>query len=238
MTKPPNEGYALALETSGERGGVALGRGRVVLGSSALETFSRHAVDLLPKIAALCAAHHVSPRDIVRVMLSIGPGSFTGLRLGATVARMIALANEATVTTVPSHAVIARNALDLAEPPPLVAVLADAKRGRVYGTLFDRADSLYLARAATVEIEPSSLLSPFGAACAVMGEGVSRHRAAIEAAGCVILPESTFHARPETVYRLGASLLGGSRVVDRRDLIPLYIRPPECEEKTALPRRS
>ena len=103
--------YGLAFETSGALGAVALGRGPDVLDVRQFSGPRRHAVEFLPTIDAICRSNAVTASQIERVYVSSGPGSFTGLRIGVTAARMISLANDARIVAVPTLEVIAQNAL-------------------------------------------------------------------------------------------------------------------------------
>ena len=104
--------HTLAIETSAALGGVCLGVGGVVIATRTFSGPRRHATELVPKIHDLCATHGVAPRNIQEVYVSAGPGSFTGLRIGISVARMIALVNGARLVAIPTLEVIAQNALD------------------------------------------------------------------------------------------------------------------------------
>ena len=130
--------YALAFETSSAQGCVALGCGPKVLEAARFTKARAHAAEFLPTIDALCRAHDAEPQRIEWVFVSAGPGSFTGLRIGITAARMIALAVGARVVAIPTLEVIAQNALDSPTPPDQVAVILDAKRRRVYSATFAR----------------------------------------------------------------------------------------------------
>ncbi len=234
-------GYALAFETSSAVGSVALGRGAEVLESRTLSRPRAHAPSaarpvslvatlFLPTIKALCEAHQVEPTHIERVYVSVGPGSFTGLRMGVTAARMIALGVGARVVGVPTLEVIAQNALDADPPPSSVAVALDAKRNRIYTAAFIRQGRAYVATSDSIEADPFEFLAAQPDDCAVLGEGVLYHRAAIEASNRHILPESLYRPRVETAYRLGFDRAERGQFSDPRTLIPTYIRPPEAEE--------
>jgi len=228
--------YGLAFETSSALGGVALGRGDEVLEARELTGRRRHAVELLPAVDALCKAHAVDPSSVRRIFVSSGPGSFTGLRIGITAARMIGLASGTSLIAVPTLEVIAQNALEAQMPPNRVVVILDAKRGRVYTAAFVRRNDRYVAVTAPVETDPARFLARQGAqggSCAVLGEGVLYHRAVVEASGLEILPEAVYPPRAETVYRLGVSRASVGEFTDRRALVPTYVRPPEAEEKWA-----
>ena len=234
-------GYTLAFETSSAVGSVAIGRGAEVLESRTLSRPKAHAQSaarpvslvatcFLPTIKALCEAHQVEPTHIERVYVSAGPGSFTGLRMGVTAARMIALGVGARVVAVPTLDVIAQNALDADPSPPRVVVVLDAKRNRVYTAAFIRQGGAYVATSEAIEFHPYEFLAAQPDVCAVLGEGVLYHRPAIERSNQRILPESLYRPRAETVYRLGLDLAERDGFSDPRTLVPTYIRPPEAEE--------
>ena len=231
QTHPLESGYALALETSGLHGGLALGRGGRIIGTIAFGGPRRHATDFLPALQALCRAHSVSPPAVRLALVSVGPGSFTGLRIGITAARMLALANRATVVGVPTLEVIAQNAADVPDPPERLVVILDAKRQRVYAATFQRRERQYLPESDPAEVTPATFLADLDPRCAVMGDGVPCHREAVAASGLPVLPQALFAPRAETVYSLGLARLRQGEVGDRRMLVPLYVRPPEAEER-------
>lgn len=225
--------FTLAFETSSAVGSVALGRGEQVLETRSFSGARKHAAEFLPTIQNLCRAHGVAPAAVHEVYLSIGPGSFTGLRLGVSVARMLALATRARLVAVPTLEAIAQNALDLEPPPPQVAVLLDAKRGRVFAAAFTLRSGQYRPDAAPAEVDPATFLSCQPRQCAALGEGIAYHRASVEACGLPLLPEGLWFSRVETIYRLGRQRAATGGYTEPRELVPTYIRPPEAEEKFA-----
>ena len=229
-------GHALAFETSGLIGCVALGMGPGVLAVKRLGGPRRHAVDFVPAIAEICRDHGVEPRSIGHVYVSSGPGSFTGLRIGVIAARMIARSTGARIVAVPTLEVIAQNALDAADPPQRVAVILDAKRRRVYAAAFVRRGERYAPATDGVEADPERFLADQAAAsgsCGVLGEGIASHREAVKASGLVLLADELHAPRAETVYRLGYEYGSAGGFTDPGSLVPTYIRPPEAEEKWA-----
>lgn len=88
MTTPRHN---LAIETSSRRGFVALGLGDDVLDVVELPAKRRHNLDLVPTIDKLCQKHSLRPADLAEVYVSLGPGSFTGLRIAVATAKMLAL---------------------------------------------------------------------------------------------------------------------------------------------------
>lgn len=230
--------WGLALETAASVGAVAIGRGDAVFESVAFTGRRAHAVELLPTIEALCRRHAVEPSAIDAVYVSCGPGSFTGLRIGITAARMLAFSVGARVVPVPTLDVIAQQADAVATPPDRVVVMLDAKRRRVYAAAFRRVEGVYLAEGAAAEVDPARFLADQPRPCAVLGDGVAEHRAVVEASGVGLLPDALGAARAATVYRLGAARATSIADVDPRDVVPTYVRRPEAEERWARRHRA
>ena len=82
---------ALALETSTAIGRVAVVEHGRVLAAATFATGLRHAAEMLPTIDVLLAAQKWSPRKVEELYVSVGPGSFTGLRIGVTWAKTLAM---------------------------------------------------------------------------------------------------------------------------------------------------
>lgn len=225
---------AIAIETSGATGSVAIGRGDAVLEARTLTGDRRHAVELLPTVRALCEGHDVAPSAVERVFVSIGPGSFTGLRIGVTVARMIALTTGAKVVPVPTLDVIARNVFQAPDPPDRLAILLDANRRNVYAAVFERKADGYQALADVVEASPEEFLAANRSpeiACAVTGAGVCKYADVVEASGWDVVPPSLHLPCAEVVYALGVGLARQGKFQEARTLTPTYIRLPEAEER-------
>lgn len=223
----------LALETSGQTGSVALGTPAGVQASEQLPVDVRHAGELMPAIERLLARLGWTADSITDVFISIGPGSFTGLRIAVSVARTLAWSIGARIVAVPTMAALARSALQCApgERPAHVAMIVDAKRSQVYTACYavgaDRCDEVIPACLA----EPREFLGRCPHPVAVLGEGVPRHREAIAAAGAAVLPESLWPGRAENVLAVGLELAAAGVFTPARELVPLYIRRPEMEER-------
>ena len=228
---PLQAAYELALESSGTLGGVAIGCGGRLIETRSFHGRMSHARELLPTIDSLCRDHKIDPPMISQVYVSMGPGSFTGLRIGIAVARMLAFGVGAKVVGVPTLEVIAQNAAEVSDPPKKVAVILDAKRGRVYAATYIRRGSVYMPDAEPAEAHPGPFLAGQSPDCAVLGEGIAHYRREIEASGLRVLPDEYHWPQAETVYRLGCRRASRGEFHDPRTLIPVYIRPPEAEEK-------
>src|SRR4051794_20872764 len=100
----------LLIETSGRVGQVGLALGPRLLAERALDATRRHARDLAPAAAELLRGQGWRPRDLAAVLVSLGPGSYTGLRVGVMSAKALAYAIGCAVEGVPTFDVIAGQA--------------------------------------------------------------------------------------------------------------------------------
>ncbi len=127
----------LGIETSTKIGSVALSRNGKILAAADLSGEMNHSEKLLPQIEKIMLAKKISFTDLNRIAVSTGPGSFTGLRIGITVARTMAQMLHKEVTSIPT--------LDcLAAMVPfsgsLVCPLIPAIQGQVYYALYQCPD--------------------------------------------------------------------------------------------------
>jgi tRNA threonylcarbamoyladenosine biosynthesis protein TsaB len=223
--------WSLAVETSGNVGSVAIGRGAQVRLAESFDTRRNHGVALLPTVDRLVRECGIQPPDVERVFVSGGPGSFTGLRIGVTFAKALAHATGTRVVRVPTLTALAHNALDLPQPPARVVALLDAKRDHVYAAGFELTATGYEPRDEPAERDPASYLAGLGEV-AVLGEGVERHgKVLADTANVTVLAESTHRGRAENVYRVGVALAAAGAFTPPGELIPLYVRKPEAEER-------
>ena len=99
---------ALAIETSSRVGSIAIADGDRLLAEEQFEHGLQHAAQIVPIIDRLCRAQGWSPRDVEHVYVSAGPGSFTGLRIGITLAKTFSLATRVKLVAVPTMRVLPR----------------------------------------------------------------------------------------------------------------------------------
>ncbi|MFT3788104.1 MAG: tRNA (adenosine(37)-N6)-threonylcarbamoyltransferase complex dimerization subunit type 1 TsaB [Tepidisphaeraceae bacterium] len=221
---------ALALETSGRTGSVALHRDGVLIAERSYPHGLQHAAAVVPMVDELCRSHGLAPSSIEAVYVSAGPGSFTGLRVGVTMAKTLAFATGAKLVAVPTVDVLAANA-----PPEAtnVIVILDAKRGQIFTARFARS-----SEGALTAIEPAHLdtlkamLDRTPRPVWLIGEGIDYHREAIPIDPATIVGEkSAWTPRAAVVAELGSALAAAGQFVDPYKLTPIYIRLAEAEEK-------
>jgi tRNA threonylcarbamoyladenosine biosynthesis protein TsaB len=161
---------------------------------------------LLEDVDALLRQAGAHPSDLDRLAVGIGPGSFTGVRIGLAVARGLALSLELPGAGVSTLAALAAGA-------PGAVPLVDAKRREVF-TLVDGEPRV---------VAPAQLSLEEGAIS--VGDGAQRYRTLLEERGVVVPPDDDERHLP--CARFHAALAGEPGPVD--EIEPLYLRVPDAD---------
>lgn len=221
----------LAIETSTRQGSAAVWRDGALVDARPVAGQQRHTAGLLPTIEAVLRDAGHSPRELSVFAFSQGPGSFTGLRVAATIGRMLASVTGCRVVAVPTLDVIAENARDMADCRDAVATVVDARRGQVFGGWYQRdGDGEWAAQQSAALCEPAAWLKTLPRPIGVLGPGAGVVAEACDDDGVVVLPESTWQPSAAHVARLAAKRAAVGAFSQPAEILPLYIRPPECEE--------
>jgi len=139
IERPRVEPLILAVETSSRTGSLALALGEKMLAETAFSGPARHSAELFPAIKQLLGRFNRKLQEIEQIYVSIGPGSFTGLRIATTLAKIMHLANAAKIVAVDTLDVIAANAQECKEIANrnsqianVIAPILDAKRNQFF----------------------------------------------------------------------------------------------------------
>jgi tRNA threonylcarbamoyladenosine biosynthesis protein TsaB len=118
----------LAIDTATRYISLALHDGHQIVYESTWRTFNNHTIELTPALRQALIQTRLAPADLTAVAVAQGPGSFTGLRIGMSVAKGLAMARQIPLVAVPTLDIVAASVPPFAGP--LVAVL-QAGRGRI-----------------------------------------------------------------------------------------------------------
>lgn len=187
-----------------------------------------HSARLLPLVEELVAEAGGWPIvDLVAV--GVGPGGFTGLRIGVATARALAQARDLPLAGVSTLASLAAAAAEDPEyAPQVVMALLDARRGEVFAAGWERGEP-FLAPAALAPAALGAHLSARPGGALAVGDGAIRFRPVFEAADAVI-PED---ASPLHLVDAGRHCLLALRAPasDPATVLPDYVRPPDAEPR-------
>jgi len=215
-------------------------------------TFSgpmRHSAEIFPAILGLMERFGLKPRQIEQIHISIGPGSFTGLRIATTLAKTMHLANGARIVAVDTLDVIAANVLDLTVDSTVgnssndlrpagyerVAAILDAKRNQFFVAVYE-----YTSDAIWKKAVPDSLMTAaqFVEEFArtdepiwLLGDGLVYYNDRFSAEGIRFLDEKYWIARASKVHLLGWQKALAGQFADPVTLQPAYLRKPDVTIK-------
>ena len=219
----------LGVETSGRSGSVAICRDGTCLAERPLEkTGRRHAQTLVLEVERILADLDLCADECELVAVSIGPGSFTGLRVGVVFAKTFAYANRCDIAAVDTLACIATTSPSEVNT---VYVVDDAQRGELFvGHYTKRPDGHWIA---TNGIELHNAVRWFAARTTedvVTGPGVEKYMERY-ASTCRILAPEYRTARASVVAKLGQLNFESIGADDFWMLEPFYFRKSAAEEK-------
>ena len=221
----------LAIETSARQLGVALLEEERLLASYELLADYPHAVELPEAVRRTLRAGGATLPQLDAIVVDIGPGSFTGLRIGLAFAKALAFPSKKPLIGVASLDALAAN---LPFASGLVCPLLDAKQRNVYGAVY-RLQEGRPARQTDYLLGPvEEVLRSVQGPTLFLGDGCALYRDRV-LAQC---PQAQFAApelwlpRAATLARLGSErLLSGARD-DPSRLAPLYLYPSDCQVRS------
>jgi len=214
----------LAVETSTLSGGVALLDGERVVGEYTLDVRITHSERLMAAIDRLLSDAGWTARDLHGIAVTVGPGSFTGLRVGLSTVKGLALALTIPVAAVPTLDAMAAM-LPFAALP--VCPVLDARKREVYASLY-RWDGLGMHREwEYLALAPDDLARRFDEPVIVVGDAAE----AIESPFARRVRPPRRGPAPAVVGALGHARLAIGDTVAVADLVPIYLRPSEAELK-------
>jgi tRNA threonylcarbamoyladenosine biosynthesis protein TsaB len=238
----------LAIETSGQTGEFAVLSGGEVLSESAVDVAGRLVERGVGEIEGVLARAGTGLEDLDAVAVSMGPGSFTGLRVGLAIAKGLCFRRKVALLGVPTLDAIAEAQRD---HTGFVVPVMDARRGEIYLSIYRSGGpemsrlTGYLALSPDAAVEMirrecggspvflvGDAITPYGKTLAA-GLAPGRDPVSGEIPGNRVEfgPEEAWRVRASVVGRIGRSLLAEGRVLDPVTAEPMYIRPSEAERR-------
>lgn len=219
----------LGIETSGQHGSVALRRSGTLLEERILSREGqRHARTLVPELRRLLGRHSLAPHQVETLAVSIGPGSFTGLRVGVVCAKTWAYATGARLVAVDTLLAVAQQT---GESEQQLQVISDAQRNELFVGRFQRSPEGRWTSCREIElVAVERWIASLQPEEVVSGPGLTKLADRLQGRCRLIAAEDRFPTA-RSVALLGEQATLAGRADDCWTLEPLYLRRSAAEEK-------
>jgi len=220
----------LALETATLAGSIAIVDDRYGLISEVRVNLKiAHAERLMPAIQWILDASHLSIDEIDAFAVSIGPGSFTGLRIGLSTVKGLSYAAKTPVVAVPTLDAFART---LPYCSYMICPMFDARKRQVYAALYKWENHVCRKVMDEIAVELNTLLRNIHEPAVFMGDGAKLYKQQIlDALGerAIFVPESRMSPSASSVAEIALEKMEKGESADPVRLTPFYIRKAEAE---------
>ena len=223
----------LSLDSSALVASVALCEDEKVLAEYTLNNGNTHSETLLPMVESILGFFSLSPMDIDLFAVSAGPGSFTGVRIGAATLKGLAFASKKPCAEVSTLEAIAQN---LAFHKGLICPVMNARRSQVYTALFrsngEELERLMPDSALAIE-ELDSLLAEYGEEVALCGDGYSITQKGFSKTALCPVPERLRLQSAVSVASVALRNHKNGKSGSDSELGVNYLRPSQAERERA-----
>jgi tRNA threonylcarbamoyladenosine biosynthesis protein TsaB len=216
----------LGLDTATRTAAAGVARDGVVLAEGAQRDARSHVGSLPFLVEQVLAGAGLRIDDVDVVAVSIGPGSFTGLRISLGLAKGLVLAGGIPLVAVPTLEALAW-AADAPAGATIWAAL-DARKREVYAASFEATAAGPRRLTVDMVLAPEALAARLDAGAVLVGDATETYGDVL-GAPATVRPFATHHPRGGLIARLGGERLRGGEVTDAGSLEPVYVRPPDAE---------
>jgi len=219
----------LGIETATDQVGVALGDHRGVLASFRATAGRRHAETLAPAIDFVARQAQVTLDRVGVMAVDVGPGLFTGLRVGVATAKAMAQALRVPTVGLCSLDLLA---FPVRHAKRLIVAVVDARRGEVFRGLYFQVPGGVQRLVPPRLCSPQDLASELqarGEECLMVGDGALRHaQILVQDARMEVASSGHAHPSADVLVELAHARAVREEFVQPTELLPLYLRKPDA----------
>ena len=222
----------LAIESASITASCAVSEDENILGEFTLSHKKTHSEKLMPLIEKLMNELEMKIQDIDFIAISEGPGSYTGLRIGAAIAKSMAYATDIPMVNIPTMKSLAGNICDLDK---LIVPIMDAKAGRIYTGIYkwENENLVAVKKQFPCNIEELiELLNEYDESIIFNGDGSVNYREIIEEKlnrKACFAPSKFNYLNASTLAYLGCKMAEKNETVNSSDFKPQYLRLSQAE---------
>ncbi len=216
----------LAIDTSSKSGSVALVKDGATMAEFLINAEINHSETIMPAISEILRIAKTDLAEVDFFSFAMGPGAFTGLRIGAGIVKGLALATGKPVAGVSSLDALACN-YPFDNPGTCLCPMLDAKRDEVYTAVYECAETGWKKICADMVTPPRVFLEKLQGGCVFLGDGALRYEGLIKKVlpgRCRILPASLSQIRAAAVGLLGMEEFSRGNFLDLLTFTPVYLR--------------
>lgn len=222
----------LGIESSSLTASAAIWEDGILTAEYTVNFKKTHSQTLLPMIDEICRMTEQEPKTMDAIAVASGPGSFTGLRIGAATAKGLAFALSLPVVAVPTLDAMAYQCFDAVS---VICPIMDARRGQVYNGLYEWENGRFFIKQSSRAIDMAEVIEELNAAggpVIFLGDGVPVQEEQIRAKLHVpfyLAPATMNRQRAGAVASLGAEQYAQGRLLKAEEFAPQYLRPSQAE---------
>lgn len=220
----------LAIETATVAGSIAIVDDAAgLIGEVRVDVKIVHAERLMPSIQWLLNASNVLIKEIDAFAVSIGPGSFTGLRIGLSTVKGFSYAAKKPLIPVRTLDAFART---LPFCSHMICPVLDARKNEVYAALYKWEENNCVKVMPETALSPEELVKRIDEPVVFMGDGIKKYRELIDAGlkeNAIYAPSSKMSPSASTVAEIAIETINQEIHTDPVSLVPFYIRKSEAE---------
>lgn len=229
--------HILTIDTTGKLSAAAVvdGSGSVI-GQKISSDFMSHLKNLVPMISELLDETGIKKEELTHIAASVGPGSFTGIRIGVSTARALCQSLNLPAVAVPTlESFLYKKEAVQREAGDVICAVINARRGQVYG-MIDGYMKPQPCMLDDVLKTAKDEIFPQGKRIIFFGDGIDAYKERIEealkgAGGCVFADESCRYQEAASAGLLAYEKVKRGETTDYRSLNPDYMRKAEAEQK-------
>lgn len=221
--------FILGIETSTKTGSVAIVSENGVVAQFSLNIEVTHSERLMSAVDRVLKDSGLRLDEMSGFAVAIGPGSFTGLRIGIATVKGLAFATQRPIAAIPTLQALAWNLPYAAHP---ICPLLDARKNEVYAAVYRFEDAGLVRTSPERAVPIQGLQERITGKTIFTGEAAYLYRAEIEREFgelALFAPLSAVLPSGSAVAEIGLGMIGRGEHADPDNLVPLYIRRPEAE---------
>ena len=223
----------LSVDTTGNVASVAVVDDTKTLCEITLNLHKTHSETLVPMIETVCQMLGLTPNDMDYLAVAVGPGSFTGVRIGVAAIKGIAAALEKKVIPVTTTEALAYNVFGCEK---IICPIMDARRNQVYTAFYTWRDGQFTCLAEAQVLNINDVLEKakaFGQPVVFLGDGVAPNLETIQNSGLNVsfADVNCNLQRAASVGALAVKYAKLGKAVNGADVVPIYLRKPQAERE-------